>query len=87
MLLKNVYNAKIKNIEDKIPNKITDLVTNASLYAKINEVRAALKVELPSVTNVARTAPPTTVENKTPNVSDLVKKADYDVKVSEMENK
>ena len=32
----DVYNAKIKNIEDKIPD-ITNLATNASLNAKINE--------------------------------------------------
>ena len=35
---KDVYNAKIKNIEDKIPD-ITNLATNASLNAKINEVK------------------------------------------------
>ena len=33
------------------------------------------------------TAALTTVENKIPNVSDLVKKADYDVKIPEIENK
>ena len=32
-----VYNGKIKDIEDKIPN-ITNLATNATLNAKINEV-------------------------------------------------
>ena len=57
---KDVYNAKIKNIEDKIPD-ITKLATNASsLNAKINEV----KREIPSTTNLA---------NKIPNVSKLVK--------------
>ena len=34
---KGVYNAKIKNIEDKIPD-ITKLATNTNLNAKINEV-------------------------------------------------
>ena len=42
---KDVYNAKIKNIEDKIPN-ITKLATNASLNVKINEVKG----EVPSIT-------------------------------------
>ena len=32
---KNLYNAKIKNIEDKIPD-ITNVATNACLNAKIN---------------------------------------------------
>ena len=37
MLLKKMYNAKIRNIEDKIPD-ITNLATNNSLNAKINDV-------------------------------------------------
>ena len=45
---KDVYNAKMKNIEDKIPD-ITNLATNTTLNAKINEV----KVEIPSITNLA----------------------------------
>ena len=35
---KDVYNAKIKNIEDKIPD-ITNLATNITLIGKINEVK------------------------------------------------
>ena len=35
---KDVYNAKINNIEDKIPD-ITNLATNTTLNAKINEVK------------------------------------------------
>ena len=38
MLLKDVYNAKIKNIGDKIPD-ITNLATKATLNAKINEAK------------------------------------------------
>ena len=34
---KDVYNAKIKNIEDKISD-ITNLATNTTLNAKLNEV-------------------------------------------------
>ena len=56
---KDVYNAKIKNIEYKIPD-ITYLATTTALTA---------------------------VENKIPNVSNLVKKTDYNTKVSEIENK
>ena len=83
MLLKKIYiyiyNAKIKNIEDKIPD-VTYLATNTNLNAKINEI----KNEIPSITNLATTAALTTVGNKIPNVSDLVKKEDYDAKISEM---
>ena len=45
---KDAYNAKIKNIEDKIPN-ITNLATNTTLNAKINEV----KNKIPNITNFA----------------------------------
>ena len=55
----NVYNAKIKNNEDKILD----------------------------ITNLATTTALSSVEHKIPNVSDLVKKADYDAKMSEMEKK
>ena len=43
---KDVYNAKIKNIEDKIPN-ITNLATKTTLNAKINEVKG----EIPRITD------------------------------------
>ena len=66
---KNVYNAKMKNIEDEIPH-VTNLVTNASLNAKINEV----KDKIPNITNLAATTALTAVENRIPNISDLVKK-------------
>ena len=45
---KDAFNAKIKNIEDKIPN-ITNLATNTTLNAKINEV----KNKIPNITNFA----------------------------------
>ena len=78
---KDVYNAKIKNIEDKIPD-ITNLTTNTTRDARIYEVRK----EIPSITNLTSTTALTTVENKIPNASNLVKKkADYDAKISEME--
>ena len=54
---KNVCNAEIKDIEDKIPdkiklNKITNLATNTTLNAKLNEV----KNKIPIITNLATTA-------------------------------
>ena len=64
--------AKINEVKSEIPS-ITNSDTNASLNATINE----LKNEIPSVTNLATI----TVENKIPNVSDLVRKADHDTKM------
>ena len=56
---KDVYNAKIENIEDKIPD-ITNLATNTTLNAKINEV----KNKIPNITNLATTTALTAVEKK-----------------------
>ena len=79
---KTEYNAKIKNIEDKIPN-ISNLVGKTILNAKINEV----KNEIPSITGLATTSALATVENKIASISNLVKKTDYDTKIGEIENK
>ena len=66
---KKVYNAKIKLIQDKIPD-ITNLTTNASFSAEINEVKGETLNITNSATNIALTA----VENKIPDVINLVKK-------------
>ena len=79
-LKKTEYNVKIKNIEDKRPD-ITNLAT--IINTKINGV----KTEIPSITGLATNSAITVVENKVPNVSNLVKKTDHDTKVHEIENK
>ena len=58
---KTEYNAKIKNIVDKITG-ITNLAIKTTLTAKINEFKAKIQ----SVTNLATTAALTTFENKIP---------------------
>ena len=67
VLKKDICNAKIKDIEDKIPD-ITNLVTNASFNAKKYEV----KNEAPSITNLATTTAFTAVENKIPDHSKYI---------------
>ena len=57
------------------------VAANASLNVKINEVRG----EIPSISNLAINAALTIVENKTSNVSNLVKKTDYNTKSNERE--
>ena len=79
---KDVYNAKIKNIENKIPD-ITNLATSTTVNTKINEVNN----EIPSIANLATTSVLTTVENKITNVSNLVKKTDYDTKLMKLKRK
>ena len=79
---KDVYNAKIDNIEDKISD-ITNLATNTTLNAKINEVKG----KIPNIAKLATTAALTAVENKIPDVSNVVKTTDYNTKISETEKK
>ena len=79
-LKKTKCNAKIKNIEDKIPD-ITNVATKTILNTKI------IKTETPSISGLATTSALTPVENKIPNVSNLVKKTDHDTKVNEIEKK
>ena len=55
---KEVCNAKIKNVEDKVPD-ITNLATS-TLNAEINDVKS----EIPTITNLATTATLTAVENE-----------------------
>ena len=66
---KDAYNAKLKNIEDKIPD-ITNVGNKTTLNAKRNEVKG----EVPNITKLATTGSLTGVENKTPSASNLVKK-------------
>ena len=62
------YNAKIKNVEDKIPD-ITNVATKATPNAKINEVKG----EILNIINLTTATALTAVENKIPTVSNLVK--------------
>ena len=61
---KTEYNAKIKNIEDKIPD-ISNLATKTILNTKINEV----KNKMPSITSLATPSELTAVKNKIPSAS------------------
>ena len=80
LLKKTEYNAKMKNIEDKILD-ISNLATKTILNPKINEV----KNEIPSITGLATKSALTAVENKIPSISNVIKKIDYDTKVKEIE--
>ena len=46
-----------------------------------------LKTKMPNMNYLATTTALTAVENEIPNVNNLVKKTDYDIKISETENK
>ena len=68
----DVYNAKIKEIEDKISD-ITDLAANSILNAKVNEV----KNEIPNTTNAATSTALTAVENKTLDYSKHITTSEF----------
>ena len=78
VVIKEVYNAKIKNIEDIIPD-IKNVSANTDLDDKINEVNN----EIPNITNLTTTTALTAVEDKILNVSNLVIKTYYNTKMSE----
>ena len=71
-------NAKINEVKGTIPS-ITNLTSNTVLNAKINEG----KDKTSSMTNLATTTALTTVENKMPNVSNLVKETNYNTAIKE----
>ena len=58
VIKKDVYNAKIKNIEDKMLD-IANLAPKTTVNGKINQV----KCEIPSITNLATTTALTAVKN------------------------
>ena len=82
MLKKDVFNTRIKNIENKIPD-VTNLATKTTLNAKISEA----KNEIPSITNLGTQTALNSAENKIPSVSSLVKKVTITKKLKKLNRK
>ena len=76
LAIKTKYNTDKTKSENKIPD-VTDFVKKVKL--------TELENKIPD--NLATKPALTTVENKIPNVNNLVKKTDYNTKVTEIENK
>ena len=66
---KDVHNAKIKNIENKILD-ITNLATKTILNAKINEFKGGI----PNITNLGSKIAVNAIENKISSIINFVKK-------------
>ena len=62
---KDLHNAKMKNIEDKI--RVTNLATNTTLNTKINEVKGEILSITNLVTNDSLNTKTSEVKNKIPN--------------------
>ena len=80
---KYVYNAKIKNIENKILD-ITNLATNTTLNAKINKFKGKIPSITNLVTNASLNAKINEVRSEIPNITNL---ATNTTKIYEIENK
>ena len=94
---KTDYNTEITKIEGRIPD-ISNLATKTALTAvesKIPNVsvlatKAALNAvgnKIPDVNKFATKTALTNLSNTGPDISTLIKKSDYDTKISEIENK
>ena len=59
------------------------MVKKANFNAKVTEI----EVKIPSIGGLATNSVLTAVKNKIPNVSSLVKKTDYNTKISDIEKK
>ena len=77
---KDVYNGKIRNIEDKIPDS-TNVATSTTVNTKVNQV----KNEIPSIANLATTAALNgeinEVKNKVSNITNLATTAALTVEI------
>ena len=77
-MLKIKYNSDKTELKKKIPD-VTDFVNKAKLTELENKIT--------DIRNLATKNALTNVEHKIPDVSSLVKKADYNTKITDVENK
>ena len=97
-VLKTNFNTKFTGLENKIPNT-SGLVKKTDYNSKITELEnkspdisgLAIKIALttvenkiPSINNLATKSALTAVENKIPSISGVVKKTDYNTKITDI---
>ena len=97
VITKTDYNAKIADIEGKIPD-VTNLATKTTLITVENKIPdvgglatktalTAVENKIPDISNLATKAALTNLSNTVPNINTLIKKSDYDTKIAEIESK
>ena len=77
------FENKINKVDKKIPD-VSDLVKKKTDF---NCIVTVIEGKIPSISGLTTKSPLIVVENKIPDVSVLVKKTDYNTKISEIENK
>ena len=77
-----------KTVYDKLVPKVDNIDTSDFvLNTKHNSDKTELEKKIPDISNFATKTALTIVENKIPDVSSLLKKADNDTKITDIENK
>ena len=84
--MNKIWRKKIGDVENKMPD-IIGSVTTTVLNTKIGEVQDKFLVVTNLVTTNVLETTIKEVEDEDPNFSDLVKKRDYDAKISDIERK
>ena len=81
LVKKTDYNAKISEIEGKIPGS-SSFVKKTDYNIKITEIEG----QIPDISYLATKTVLTTVENKIPSIIGLVEKTAYNTKITDIEN-
>ena len=81
LVSKTNFNAKVTELENKIPNISSFLLTKV-FNSKITEVEK----KIPDIKNLASKTEVTAVENKIPNAGNLAAKTDYAAEITRIKN-
>ena len=77
-----------KDVYDKLVAKVRNIDTSDFALKTNNQTdKTELEKKITDVSDLATNTALTSVENKTPDVSNLVKKTEYETKVTKIENK
>ena len=88
-VLKTTHERDKSDLEKKISDTVKKILNTKDLAKKtvLNGKITEIENKIPSNTGLATNSALTAIENKTPDVISLVKKRDYDTKISDIEKK
>ena len=76
-----------KTVYDKLVEKVNSIDTTRFVLKTAYDTDKKIESKIPDITGLATNSALTAVQNKMPDISNLVKKTDYNTKLSEIENK